>query len=398
MNISAPALSGKRTATFLLPVYRANPDYLKLTTDSIIRVAETLGDSEIIMFNDCSPDDSQTIIDDYAHRYPDLIIPMRSRDNLGVGRARTEMCKRSRGRYILSFDQDDIMLPFDLKSVVDMMDATPEYSASYSQKFLFNSQGLTGEVHGDALSNFNAFFTPKININAMVIRADTLRELEYFKPVENSPINDDVFLMFRLALNSKLHYDAGRPRTLYRDHEKQNSKLLDCWAQEPYRWMARQIVAKKPELYDIILNGGCPEVTDENRALIMSFHGLVLFLNQSSSKFMYDTVRKAIEIDPMDYGAWEHYIVTSALRGNIKDVDVVFEKAMAQFGDDLPKKFVFLNAKARAYSLITKRPAPPDLAGQIAELYRVVFKPPQIVLDNLPPCKPKSIRYTYSFT
>ena len=159
----------------------------------MIRVAETQGSTEVILFNDCSPDDSQRIIDEYALRYPSIVRKMRSEHNLGVGNARTEMCKVARGRYILSFDQDDIMLPFDLGGVIAMMDAHPRYGASYSGKFLFNSKGLTGEVHGGSLSDFNAFFAPKININAMVIRAEVLAAHEYFKPVPNSAINDDVF-------------------------------------------------------------------------------------------------------------------------------------------------------------------------------------------------------------
>ena len=50
----------------------------------MIRVAETQGNTEVILFNDCSPDDSQRIIDEYAVRYPSIIRKMKSEHNLGL--------------------------------------------------------------------------------------------------------------------------------------------------------------------------------------------------------------------------------------------------------------------------------------------------------------------------
>ena len=82
-------------------MYRANPDYLRLTLDSIIRLAAAQGNTEVILFNDCSPDDSWRIIDEYAERFPGIVRRMNSAHNLGVGNARTEMCKAAAGRYIL---------------------------------------------------------------------------------------------------------------------------------------------------------------------------------------------------------------------------------------------------------------------------------------------------------
>ncbi|MBQ7732304.1 MAG: glycosyltransferase [Lentisphaeria bacterium] len=371
-------------ATVLLPVYRANPDYLRLTLDSVIRVAEAQGSTEVILFNDCSPDDSQRIIDDYADRYPSIVRKMRSEHNLGVGNARTEMCRAARGRYILSFDQDDIMLPFDLGGVISMMDQNPQYGASYSKKYLFNSRGLTGEVHGGALSEFNAFFAPKININAMIIRADVLAAHDYFKPVPNSAINDDVFLMIRLGADCEYHFDEDNPRLLYRMHDKQNSRLFHHEDQNPFRWMATYMTEQQPALYKRILANDPPKLTQKNRHWVLGLMGAALFLRQNDTKLVLPISEKACEIAPDDYGAWEHRLLILAIANKYDEFMETFESACERFKGQSPsKELQFILAMGKYYRA-RRKPLPESVRNRYDELMKAYSTPPQIVRDNLP--------------
>ena len=59
--------------SIIVPVYNVEK-YLAQCLDSL--VGQTVEDYEIIIVNDGSPDNSQRIIDDYAARYPGLIVPM----------------------------------------------------------------------------------------------------------------------------------------------------------------------------------------------------------------------------------------------------------------------------------------------------------------------------------
>ena len=374
----------RRDATILLPVYRANPDYLRLTLDSVIRVAQTQGNTEVILFNDCSPDDSQRIIDEYASRYPNIVRKMRSEHNLGVGNARTEMCKVARGRYILSFDQDDIMLPFDLGRVIRMMDDNPQFGASYSRKYLFNEKGLTGEVHGGSLSEFNAFFAPKININAMVIRAETLASHEWFRPVPDCAINDDVFLMIRLGADTKYHYDEANPRLLYRVHEKQNSLLFHHKNQTPFHWMADYMTKQKPALYKRILANDPPKLTPENRGWVLGLMGAAIFLNQKNADIALPIVDKACEIVPDDYGAWEHKLLLLCIFHRDKEIQETFAAAMERFSGQSPdKEIALIMAMGKYYRSIGKQ-LPQKIIKRYRELDALSIAPPPIVLENLP--------------
>ena len=350
----------------------------------MIRVAEKQGNTEVILFNDCSPDDSQRIIDEYAGRYPSIIRKMHSEHNLGVGNARTEMCKAADGRYILSFDQDDIMLPFDLGGVIGMMDRNPQYGASYARKFLFNSKGLTGEVHGGALSDFNAFFAPKININAMVIRAEVLAAHDYFKPVPNSAINDDVFLMIRLAADMEYHYDEANPRLLYRVHEKQNSLLFHHEDQNPFRWMASYMTEQQPALYKRILANDPPKLTQENRHWVLGLMGAAIFLRQRELGLVLPIVEKACEIAPDDYGAWEHRLLLLAMAKRHNEFMEIFQAATERFKGQSPTKETQLLSAVFKYCRSIRKPIPKSAMDRYTELMERHNAPPKIVLDNLP--------------
>ena len=350
----------------------------------MIRVAETQGNTEVILFNDCSPDDSQRIIDEYADRHPSIVRKMRSEHNLGVGNARTEMCKAAHGRYILSFDQDDIMLPFDLGGVIAMMDKNPQYGASYSRKYLFNSKGLTGEVHGGSLSEINAFFAPKLNINAMVIRADVLAAHEYFKPVPDCAINDDVFLMIRLGADTDYHFDEDNPRLLYRMHNKQNSLLFHHEYQNPFRWMATYMTEQQPELYKRILANDPPKLTPKNRHWVLGLMGAAVFLHQKDVKLVLPIVNKACEIAPDDYGAWEDKLLVLAIAKRYDEFMETFQTASDHFRGQFPTKEIqFINAMFMYYRTLRK-PLPKSVMKRYEELLNSYSAPPRIVLDNLP--------------
>ena len=310
---------------------------------------------------------------------------MKSEHNLGVGNARTEMCRAARGRYILSFDQDDIMLPFELDGVIRMMDENPRFGASYSQKYLFDENGLTGEVHGGSPSEFNAFFTPKMNINAMVIRADVLAAHEYFRPVPDCAINDDVFLMIRLGADTEFHFDEGNPRVLYRMHEKQNSLRFHHENQVPFRWMAEYMMKQQPALYKRILANDPPKLTQKNRRWVLGLMGAAIFLEQRETDLVIPIAEKACELVPDDYGAWEHRLLLLGMANRYDEFLKVFDYAVTKFRGQSPtKELQIIRAAGMCFSHIRKR-IPKAISDRYDELTRQIGKPPRIVLENLPP-------------
>lgn len=87
----------------IVPVYQSEA-YLERCLDSLVN--QTLRDIEIIVVNDGSPDDSQTIIDRYAEQHPDLIVPI-IKENGGLSDARNVGIARAMGDYLAFVDSDD---------------------------------------------------------------------------------------------------------------------------------------------------------------------------------------------------------------------------------------------------------------------------------------------------
>ena len=94
---------GKNSISVIIPAYNC-ASYLPDCLDSII--AQEYPVLEIIIVNDGSTDETQKIITDYYHRYPDLIVPIKQ-ENKGAAAARNKALPLVKGDYISFIDGDD---------------------------------------------------------------------------------------------------------------------------------------------------------------------------------------------------------------------------------------------------------------------------------------------------
>lgn len=89
----------------IVPVYNVEK-YLAKCLDSL--VLQTLEEIEIIVVNDGTKDDSQTIIDMFVHAYPDKVFGY-VKENGGLGDARNYGLQFARADYIGFVDSDDFV-------------------------------------------------------------------------------------------------------------------------------------------------------------------------------------------------------------------------------------------------------------------------------------------------
>jgi len=87
----------------IVPVYNVEK-YIERCLDSLVN--QTLNDIEIIVVNDGSPDNSQSIIDKYVKKYPKKVKSF-IKENGGQGSARNFGLEKSNGLYIGYVDSDD---------------------------------------------------------------------------------------------------------------------------------------------------------------------------------------------------------------------------------------------------------------------------------------------------
>ncbi|WP_310587752.1 glycosyltransferase family 2 protein [Dyadobacter sp. CY312] len=101
--------------------------------DSLL-MQETTFPYEIIVGDDCSKDNTVSILKEYQSRFPDKIRLLLQSKNLGLNGKYNALntFANAKGEYIAQFDGDDYLTsPHKLQKQVEMLDANPHYSASY---------------------------------------------------------------------------------------------------------------------------------------------------------------------------------------------------------------------------------------------------------------------------
>ncbi|MFC0507713.1 bifunctional glycosyltransferase/CDP-glycerol:glycerophosphate glycerophosphotransferase [Micromonospora costi] len=106
--------------SFVVPAFRVQ-GYLRECLDSIL--GQPFTDLEVIGVDDCSPDDSGEIFDEYAAR-DRRVRPIRLGENVGLGPARNVGLDRTTGEYVWFVDGDDWLAPDCLAAVAERLQAT----------------------------------------------------------------------------------------------------------------------------------------------------------------------------------------------------------------------------------------------------------------------------------
>ncbi|UKY50568.1 bifunctional glycosyltransferase/CDP-glycerol:glycerophosphate glycerophosphotransferase [Streptomyces inhibens] len=106
--------------SIIVPVFRVQ-GFLRECMDSVLTQDYT--DFELIAVDDCSPDRSGAILDEYAAR-DDRVQVLHLPENVGLGLARNAGLAKVRGDYILFLDSDDTLVPGALGALAERLDAT----------------------------------------------------------------------------------------------------------------------------------------------------------------------------------------------------------------------------------------------------------------------------------
>ncbi|MGP3775926.1 bifunctional glycosyltransferase/CDP-glycerol:glycerophosphate glycerophosphotransferase [Streptomyces sp. SDT5-1] len=106
----------------IIPVYRVQA-YLHECLQSVLEQSFT--DLELIAVDDCSPDASGAILDEFADRDP-RVRAVHLTENVGLGRARNAGLERATGDYVIFLDSDDSLVPDALHAIADRLRNTAD--------------------------------------------------------------------------------------------------------------------------------------------------------------------------------------------------------------------------------------------------------------------------------
>lgn len=134
-------VKGEPVVTVLCPTYNHGP-YIEDALKGFVS-QKTNFPFEVIVIDDASTDDTQSIISKYAKEYPGLIVPVFNETNLrSKNKNITNKLKEMvRGRYVAMCEGDDYWVDgSQLQQQYDFMELNPEYSVCYHNAFVFKDK------------------------------------------------------------------------------------------------------------------------------------------------------------------------------------------------------------------------------------------------------------------
>ena len=202
------------TVSVLMPVYNAQL-YLVEAIDSIL--SQSYSDWELVIVNDGSTDDSESIIARYKAdpriKYYD------NSTNLGLIATLNKGIDLCRGRYIARMDADDISMPERLQQQFGFLEAHSDYIMCGANAIVIDNNGeKTGQIRNlteDKYLQINLLFSDPFIHPTMMIRRSSFMGNRYdirYKHVE------DYELWCRLAKVGKIA-NLGLDLLRYRWHQ-----------------------------------------------------------------------------------------------------------------------------------------------------------------------------------
>lgn len=217
--------------TVIMPVYNGER-YLDQAIQSAL--AQTYRYLELILVDDCSSDQSSTIIEQY--RSDERVVFLRNSQNMGVASSRNHALRVAKGEFITFHDQDDLWLPNKLALQMRALQQHPKVG-------LLHTRYARIDIKGDLLPEYRAldeqafgnhaaetlvadvfeeiFISNDIQPLTSIIPKKILDEVGWFNP--DLPGVDDYELWLRIARR----YPVGHLQTItgfWRMHAAQQSK------------------------------------------------------------------------------------------------------------------------------------------------------------------------------
>jgi len=119
---------------------------------------------EIVIGDDCSPDNTQEVIQKYAEMYSDIIKPILRNENLGVLKNLDDTNRHCIGKYIIILEGDDYWVDANkLQTQFDFLESNTEYfSVAHWCEVVDENGNLSNEI-----SNKSDIFNFKKNIYSL---------------------------------------------------------------------------------------------------------------------------------------------------------------------------------------------------------------------------------------
>jgi glycosyltransferase involved in cell wall biosynthesis len=196
----------------IIPTYNS-VKYVIAATESVL--AQTFKDFEIIVVDDGSTDETESVLSLYQNKIRYIRQP-----NNGVAVARNRGIAESRGKYVAFLDADDTWLPNKLERQMNAMRQQTQYQACYSAFTVVDSDlnplGISrSRRHGKALEDLLTCGNIIGSICTVICVRSLFEKVGAFDPALSQCADWDMWV--RLAAQTEFLY-LDEPLVTYRQH------------------------------------------------------------------------------------------------------------------------------------------------------------------------------------
>lgn len=235
--------------SIVVPVYRVQA-YVSECLDSLLE--QSFSDIEIIAVDDCSPDRSGELLDDYARRDSRVRV-LHLPENRGLGPARNAGLAAATGRYVWFLDSDDWVAPDCLRKIAERLRVTRpdvlvvDYARAYwNLKAVRNTAGhlLAGAPEVFRASEYPDLLRLFPGVWTKIVRRDFLRATGIGFPAgyyEDLPFTYPLLCAAsRIAVLDEVcvYYRQRRHGSILTSHGRDHLVLLDQY-REVFRRLRR---------------------------------------------------------------------------------------------------------------------------------------------------------------
>lgn len=198
----------KPIVSVIIPAFRC-ADTIRTAIDSALGQEIPV---EIIVLNDCSPDDLDAVMEAYKE-VPEVRY-FHNPENLGASGSRNWGVSLAKGDYVAFLDADDWWAPHKLKKQLKKMEQEQVVLCSTGRELVTPEGRLTGRVIPvrERISYRSLLLHNCINCSSAVMRADVAKEF----PMEHEDSHEDYILWMRILKKYGRAAAVNEPLLKYR--------------------------------------------------------------------------------------------------------------------------------------------------------------------------------------
>lgn len=229
----------KPLVSVIVPSYN-HANYICQTLESIF--SQTYDNIELIVIDDCSIDDSVSVINTIKAKHDFIFIE--HKENKGLSNTLNEAINIARGKYISSIASDDYWPDYKIAVQVDILEKHPEYAVCFGKYTGFSNDDKQIKYVSKYYRSgyiFNDLITWKFSIPALttMINKSVFKDVGLYDP---SIAIEDWYMWLKISKKYPFYY-INEVLGFYRLHENNMSKkmlwmieekrkILDLWHED----------------------------------------------------------------------------------------------------------------------------------------------------------------------